>query len=111
MTNSDSISDIVKKARDLSIAIKSHPAYIKHMESQRLFSKDPAAQNIYSRLVMIGKTIAEETAQNRHEPGENAELRLIQEEIEHLPAVKEYITNQKEYLNLLREITERIRIN
>ena len=72
---------------------------------------DPKAQEIYARLVKLGKEIAdikEETKELSEEfIAENDRLRL---ELTESPIVTEFIESQKEYFEMMKELQEKLRL-
>lgn len=102
-------SEIIEKARELAQMIENHDITIRYRESLEKMKGDAAAQRLLSELIRIGGEL--------HNPGTGdsgpltgrAELEILKDEFEKNQTVKDHILNQKQYLNLIALVQERIK--
>ncbi|OHD70150.1 MAG: hypothetical protein A2W19_05010 [Spirochaetes bacterium RBG_16_49_21] len=105
----EDISRIIEKARELSDSIRSHAITRSYDEIREKMRSDRNAQELYAKLVMMGKEISMLLArEEKIEAKDSSEYELLREELDHNPLVKEYIQTQREYLDLLKKVIERI---
>jgi cell fate (sporulation/competence/biofilm development) regulator YlbF (YheA/YmcA/DUF963 family) len=106
----DTIQPIIDKARDLSASIREHEATRRYNECRSRISNDRTAQQLYSKLIAIGKELSDRIAAGGViERQESSEYELMQRELEQNTLVKEFIQSQKEYLDLLNRVIEKIK--
>lgn len=107
MENFDTIID---KARELSQMIEDSEISNNYYESIKMMQQDSKAQQLLSRLILLGKELndAINSGEKDSLPG-GAEAELIREEIEKNDLVKNYILSQKNYVNLIKLVQERIK--
>lgn len=106
----DSIQPIIRKARELASTIREHGIAIRYHETLSRIGNDRAAQQLYARLIAIGKEINDRlSAGGPIERQESSEYEMMQKELEQNPLVKEYIQTQREYLDLLNKVIEKIK--
>ena len=107
---SESIDSIIEKARMLSESIKRHDSTARYNENLARMNADRDSQELYARLVSIGKEINDRMAR-----GESAvstvtsEYEILKRELEDNALVREYIRSQQEYLGLLKKVIDRIK--
>ena len=101
---------IIEKARELSGMIENSDIARESYEGIRLMQKDAKAQNLLSKLISFGRELNESisTGEGSKTHG-GAEIELIREEIENNELVKKYILAQKNYVNLLKLVQEKIK--
>jgi len=101
---------IIEKARDLSQMIENSDIAREYYDGIEMMQKDVKAQQLLSKLISFGRELNESIASGdaSHTPG-GAELELIREEIEKNDLVKNYILAQKNYVNLLKLVQEKIK--
>ncbi len=106
----DSIQPIIKKARELAASIRELEITARYNECLSRISNDRAAQQLYSTLIAIGKELNERiSAGGVIEHQNSSEHEMLQRELEQNTLVKEYIQSQKEYLDLLNKVIEKIK--
>ncbi len=101
---------IIEKARDLSQMIESSDIAREYYDGIELMQKDVKAQQLLSKLISFGRELNDSITSGDASlsPG-GAELELIREEIEKNDLVKNYILAQKNYVNLLKLVQEKIK--
>ncbi|MBN2160483.1 MAG: YlbF family regulator [Spirochaetes bacterium] len=105
----DEIQTIIGKAQELSALIRNHDVTRRYNDCRTRIQKDRKARELYSRLVSKGREINTAIAEGRQSEGQTSENELLQKELEETPLVKEYISSQREYLELLKKVIERIK--
>ena len=110
-TPDSGFTEILSKADELGTCITAHPRTRRYAGALEKMKADTRAQEVYARLVKLGKEIAEvkdkDKALSDEFIEENAKLR---DELIALPIVTEFIESQKEYFELMKEVQEKIRI-
>jgi len=102
-------SEIIKKARELSILIKEHEITRRYRETSEKIKNDVSAQRLLEKLVMLGRDLNEQLLKGEEAKAGEAELEFLKSEFEKNILVKEHLLAQKEYLNMLKSIQERIK--
>ena len=103
-------SKIIEKATLLSQMIKENEITIKYTESLEKMKSDKKAQDLLSRLVMLGRDINEKMLNNENPLFEaQAEKEIIMKQLEENPIVKEHIIIEKEYISMISQIQEKIK--
>ena|SRR5271157_5046725 len=95
----DNIRLIIEKAKELSELIRAHQVAQNYNDLQIKINADQKAQELYARLA-------------RGEMKDNdlsSEYELLRNELEQNPLVKEYIRCQRTYLDLLKQVIDRIK--
>ncbi len=106
----ESIQPIIRKARELASSIREHEITRRYHETLSRIHNDRAAQQLYSKLIAMGKELNDRlSAGGAVERRESSEHEMMQKELEQNTLVKEYIQAQKDYLDLLNNIIEKIR--
>lgn len=100
-------SEIISMARELSRMIENHEITVRYKESIEKMKGDMKAQQLLSELVMIGRDLNENLTSGTR-PGV-AELEVLKQEFDGNETVKNHILAQKEYLNLIKLVQERIK--
>jgi len=107
---SDNIEIIIKKAGELSALIKHNQVTLDYINIRAKINGDRKAQELYSKLVMIGKEISSRLERGELDAGKpTSEYEIMHRELEQNPLVKEYIRSQKNYLDLITMIIDRIK--
>ncbi len=103
-------SIIIRKAKKLSQLIKNSEISIKYNKSLSEIRNDRKSQLLLEKLIFIGSNL-----NNKIRKGEtplvdqSREMEIIKEELENNELVKRHINNQKEYLDLIRQVLQRIK--
>ncbi len=106
----DAVDIIIEKARALSGSITRHAATIRYNENLAKMNADRTSQNLYARLVSMGKEINERMARGETPISTvTSEYELLKREMADNALVREFIQSQQEYLNLLKKVIEKIK--
>ena len=106
----DNIQLIIEKAKELSGLIKDHQVTQNYNDLQMKMNADQKARELYARLVMMGREINSRLASDDMEVNnQSSEYDLLHSELEQNPLVKEYIRCQRKYLDLLKQVIDRIK--
>jgi len=100
-------SKIIQTANELSQMIDSHEITVRYKESLEKMKNDVKAQELLAELVMMGRDLNENLTSGTR-PGA-AEMEILKKEFEANETVKNHILAQKEYLNLIKLVQERIK--
>lgn len=106
----NNIDIIIEKARELSQMMEKSDIALEYYESINKMQQDGKAQQLLSKLIMLGRELNEAIGsgdEGRVTAG--AEAELLREEIEKNDLVKNYILAQKNYVNLIKLVQERIK--
>ena len=107
----NSFADISSQADALGSLITAHPRTRRYATALERMKGDSKAQEIYARLVKLGKEIAElkEASKELSDEfiAENDKLRV---ELTESPIVTEFIESQKDYFEMMKDVQERIRL-
>lgn len=106
----EEIQPIIEKAKQLSDLISGHEATKKYNLCRDRIRNDRKAQELYTKLVAMGRELSEKIDRGETAGGVAlAEHELLQRELSENTLVKDYILSQKEYLELLRQVIDRIK--
>jgi cell fate (sporulation/competence/biofilm development) regulator YlbF (YheA/YmcA/DUF963 family) len=100
---------IIEKARELSRLIENHEITIRYRDSLDKMKNDAVAQRLLADLIRIGGEINALIEKNAESSTGRAELEILKAEFEENKTVKDHILAQKEYLNLIKMVQERIK--
>jgi len=100
---------IIEKARELARMIENHEITVKYRESVEKMKNDAVAQRLLAELIRIGGEINAINETNAESSTVRAELEILKDEFENNTTVKDHILAQKEYLNLVKMIQEKIK--
>jgi cell fate (sporulation/competence/biofilm development) regulator YlbF (YheA/YmcA/DUF963 family) len=104
------ISKIIEKAAILSKMIEENGITIKYNASLEKMKSDKKAQDLLTKLVMLGRDINEKMLNNENPIFEaQAEKELILKELEENPIVKEHVLIEKEYISMISQIQDKIK--
>jgi len=106
----DEIDTIIKKAGELSAIISEHGITRRYTESLELLKHDRRSMELLDTLISLGRDLSEKISRN--EPasaGNTAENDLLKRELDSNILIKNYLLAQKEYLNLLGQVIEKIK--
>ena len=100
---------IIQKAGELAVLLQKHPVTIEYARKLEEMKGDSRSRELYDLLVAIGREL-----HGKYRKGESPRLedteqnRLLEEELRENRLVREFISAQKEYLNLVSRIRELI---
>lgn len=100
---------IIEKAKELAKMIDSHQITVKYRESLERMKQDAAAQRLLAELVRIGGEIKNSDGTETGASAGRAELTLLKDEFDRNQTVKDHILIQREYLNFIKQIQDRIK--
>lgn len=104
------IDDIIRKARELAQLVKRHPMTVRYEEDLKRLRGDEQSLQLYSKLVQMGRELAEKASRGEEIAMEDSEEnRIISDALEKNELVKSFIRSQRAYLELIQKITDRIR--
>jgi cell fate (sporulation/competence/biofilm development) regulator YlbF (YheA/YmcA/DUF963 family) len=106
----DQIAAIIETARDLAGAIREHGTTKRYNECRADMNEDRKSRDLYARLVAMGREINERIARGETiGPESSSEHEFMRQELEGNPLVKDYIKSEREYLDLLKSVVNRIK--
>lgn len=100
---------IIEKARELANMIENHEITVSYKESLEKMKHDAVAQRLLADLIRIGEEIKNTEVTGAESSTGRAELEILKDEFEKNKTVKDHILIQKEYLNLIKNVQEKIR--
>jgi cell fate (sporulation/competence/biofilm development) regulator YlbF (YheA/YmcA/DUF963 family) len=105
MTN----SMIVEKAKELASMIENHEITVRYRESVEKMKNDATAQKLLAELVRLGGELNSMDENNTSASTARTELALMKDEFENNKTVKDHILAQKEYLDLIKTVQDKIK--
>jgi cell fate (sporulation/competence/biofilm development) regulator YlbF (YheA/YmcA/DUF963 family) len=111
MTDSSQYDSIIQKAGELSQLIVSHGITLRYRNALTLIKSDSSAQQIYERLVNLGKVLAE-VKDSGKELGDDfvKENESLSVDLANHPIVKEFVEAQKSYFEMMAAVQKIISI-
>jgi len=106
----ENYDEIIAKARELSELINNHEVTGRYRESLEKMKGDPVAQKLLSELIVLGRDINESLSSGEASDKHGAaEMELLKQEFEKNETVKNHILAQREYLNLINSVQDKIK--
>jgi cell fate (sporulation/competence/biofilm development) regulator YlbF (YheA/YmcA/DUF963 family) len=106
----NNIEMIIEQARELSQMMEKSDIAHEYYESINKMQQDGKAQQLLSKLIILGRELNDAiSAGDEGKVTGGAEAELLREEIENNDLVKNYILAQKNYVNLIKLVQERIK--
>lgn len=97
-------------ARDLSGLIQDHPVTHRYREALLLIKDDAGSLELLTRLIGLGKELDRKAREGKDVAADSSpENEYLRRELAGNDLVKTFIASQKEYLNLVREVIDRIK--
>ncbi len=104
------LQKIIEKTRHLSRLIDEHEISQRYHESREKMIADRKAQELYGKLVVLGSGINRQVSSGgQYRPEQSQENEMLQQEIQENDLVREFIIAQKEYLDLIMKVADRIK--
>lgn len=100
---------IIEKAKELARMIENNEITVKYRESLEKMKSDAVAQRLLAELIRIGGEIQALSGTDAESSTGRAELEILKDEFENNKTVKDHILVQKEYLDLIKMVQERIK--
>ncbi len=102
--------EIIDKARELSLMIRDHEYTVKYRETSESMRADAGAQKLLADLIRVGRELAENADSDEDKKKEiSRENDYLNQELKDNDTVKNHILAQKQYLDLIRQMQERIK--
>ncbi len=106
----ENYDEIIAKAKELSELINNHEAAVQYRESLEKMQRDPVAQKLLSELILLGRDINESLSSGETSGKHGtAEMELLKQEFEKNETLKKHLLAQREYLNLINRVQEKIK--
>lgn len=99
---------IVEKARELSRMIENHEITVRYRDSLEKMKNDVVAQRLLAELIRLGGELNKSGESDDPIAGK-AELEMLKTEFDNNKIVKDHILYQREYLDLIKMVQERIK--
>ena len=100
---------IVAKARELARMIENHEITVRYRDSVEKMKHDAVAQRLLAELVRIGGELNKISGTDAEMTTGKAELEMLKNEFDNNTIVKDHILSQKEYLDLIKMVQDRIK--
>ncbi|PKL15810.1 MAG: hypothetical protein CVV49_19495 [Spirochaetae bacterium HGW-Spirochaetae-5] len=100
---------IVEKARELARMIENNEITVRYRESVEKMKHDAVAQRLLAELVRIGGELNNISGTDAEMTTGKAELEMLKNEFDNNIIVKDHILAQKEYLDMIKMVQERIK--
>jgi cell fate (sporulation/competence/biofilm development) regulator YlbF (YheA/YmcA/DUF963 family) len=100
---------IIEKARELSRMIENNEITVRYRESVEKMKNDAAAQRLLAELIRIGGELNTLSGTDAEISTGKAELEMLKNEFDNNKIVKDHILAQKEYLDMIKMVQERIK--
>ncbi len=106
----DDYTSIISVARELSEMIAAHELTVKYRESLERIRTDVNSQMLLEKLVVMGREISERMNSPEKESFYGrAELEMLQHELDDNAVVKEHLVIQRQYLDMIKQVQDRIK--
>ena len=100
---------IIDKARELASMIKDHEISLRYRDSLEKMKQDAISQKLLMELVRIGGELNNSADANSEPIVGRAESEILMNEFYNNKLVKDHILVQKEYVNLIKTVQDRIK--
>lgn len=100
---------IIEKAKELARMIENNEITVKYRESLEKMKSDAVAQRLLAELIRIGGEIQAQSGTESESSAGKAELEILKDEFDNNKTVKDHILVQREYLDLIKMVQERIK--
>jgi cell fate (sporulation/competence/biofilm development) regulator YlbF (YheA/YmcA/DUF963 family) len=109
MESTEQYNDILLKTDELASLLKSHPFSIRYINALSYMKSDEKAQDLYNRLVKVGKMIAEiKDTDQALDDDFILQNEKIGKELSDSPIVKEFVEAQKQYFEMMAAVQKKI---
>jgi cell fate (sporulation/competence/biofilm development) regulator YlbF (YheA/YmcA/DUF963 family) len=111
MNDASQYQSVIDKADELNQIINSHEITLRYKNALSLIKTDSSAQEIYGRLVNLGKVLAE-VKDSGKELGDDfvRENESLSVDLANNPIVKEFVEAQKSYFEMMAAVQKKISI-
>jgi cell fate (sporulation/competence/biofilm development) regulator YlbF (YheA/YmcA/DUF963 family) len=100
---------IIEKAKELASMIKSHEISLRYRDSLEKMKQDTVSQKLLMELIRIGGELNNSTGNDREVIIGKAESEFLKNDFNNNKLVKDHILVQKEYVDLIKMVQDRIR--
>jgi len=100
---------IIEKAKELASMIKNHEISLRYSDSLARMKQDAVAQKLLMELIRIGGELNNSTDADTEPVMGRAESEILKNELYNNKLVKDHILIQKEYVNLIKTVQDRIK--
>jgi len=100
---------IIKKSKELSTLLQTSDIAKKYIESIEKMKSDSKSQKLMERLVVMGKELNDKLVKGEDLASSSVEKKLLEDELKENLIVREHLSIQKEYLNLIQKVQEKIK--
>lgn len=105
----ENYDDIIAKAKELSALINNHEVTKRYRESLERMKDDAVAQRLLSDLIKLGRDLNDSMSGGSADRPGTAEMELLKKEFDSNETVRNHILAQREYLDLIAKVQERIK--
>ena len=100
---------IIEKAKDLAKIIENHEITLRYRETLEKMKHDAVAQRLLAELIRIGEELNKISGTDAESTTGKAELEMLKNDFDNNAIVKDHILSQKEYLDMIKMVQERIK--
>ena len=100
---------IIEKAKELALMIKNHEISLRYRDSLVKMKQDATSQKLLMELIRIGGELNNSTDADNEPIMGRAESEILKNEFNNNKLVKDHILIQKEYVNLIKTVQDRIK--
>ena len=100
---------IIGKAKELASMISNHDISLRYRESLEKMKQDAAAQKLLMELIRIGGELNNSASGDAEPVMGRAEAEILKNEFYNNRLVKDHILIQKEYVDLIKAVQDRIK--
>ena len=100
---------IIEKTMELASMIKDHEISLRYRDSLEKMKQDAISQKLLMELVRIGGELNNSADDNSEPIVGRAESEILMNEFYNNKLVKDHILVQKEYVNLIKTVQDRIK--
>jgi cell fate (sporulation/competence/biofilm development) regulator YlbF (YheA/YmcA/DUF963 family) len=109
MESTEQYNEILLKTDELASLLKSHPFSIRYINALSFMKNDEKAQDLYNRLVKVGKMITElKDTDKALDDDFILQNEKIGKELSESPIVKEFVEAQKQYFEMMAAVQKKI---
>ena len=101
--------NIIEKAKELASMIKNHEISLRYRDSLAKMKQDATSQKLLMELIRIGGELNNSVDSNSEPIMGRAESEILKNEFEYNKLVKDHILIQREYVNLIKTVQDRIK--
>ena len=100
---------IIEKAKELASMIKNHEISLRYSDSLEKMKRDAASQKLLMELIRLGAELNNSANSDIEPVMGKAEAEILKSEFDNNKLVKDHILIQKEYVDLIKTVQDRIK--